>query len=284
MSLQNIFNDCHLAVTHYEPVHGGDINRAYCLFERDAKYFLKINDANQYPKMFEKEMNGLNALSNNCTLIIPQVIKCGIVEQQQYLLLKWIEKGSPKKDFWEQFAEGLATMHKKQQPFFGWEEDNYIGSLQQQNKKYASWNLFYAECRVMPLANKLFEAGAFTGKDVRTAEKLCEKFNELFPAEPAALLHGDLWSGNFMVTANGYVSIFDPAVYYGHREMDIGMSKLFGGFVQRFYDTYNEIYSLEKDWMKRLQLTQLYPILVHAILFGGHYVDNARTMIKYYAG
>jgi len=136
----------------------------------------------------------------------------------------------------------------------------------------------------MRLVMQLFNSNAFSKKDVTAAEKLCEKLNEVLPLEPPALLHGDLWSGNFMVTANGYAAIFDPAVYYGHREMDIGMTKLFGGFDQPFYDAYEEVYPLEKGWKQRLQLAQLYPILVHAILFGGHYIDKAKTILKYYNG
>jgi fructosamine-3-kinase len=283
MQLQNIFDECGLSVTNYKPVHGGDINEAYCLFERDRKYFLKVNDIKLYPGMFEKEMDGLNALQNHCTLTIPNVIKCGVIEQHQYLLFEWIESGTPQKDFWKKFGEGLALMHKKSQSFFGWEEDNYIGSLQQHNDKYESWSLFYAECRIMPLATQLFNSNVFSNKDVTAAEALCEKLDEIFPDEPPALLHGDLWSGNFMRTSKGYAAIFDPAVYYGNREMDIGMTKLFGGFDQRFYNAYNEVYPLQKDWQQRLQLTQLYPILVHAILFSGHYVDKARAIIKYYS-
>lgn len=284
MLLQNIFDDCGLSITNYTSVHGGDINEAYCLFENEKKYFLKVNDANQYPHMFEKERNGLNALSKHCNLMVPQAIKCGVVEEQQYLLLKWIERGTPQKDFWEKFGEGLAAMHHQQQLFFGWEEDNYIGSLAQRNDKRDSWSSFYAECRILPLAVQLFNSNAFSRQDVAEAEKLCKKLHELFPPESPALLHGDLWSGNFMVASHGYAAIFDPAVYYGHREMDIGMTKLFGGFDERFYDAYNETYPLEKNWMERLRLTQLYPILVHAILFGGHYVDKARCIIKYYGG
>lgn len=282
--LQDIFEDCGLSVINYHSVPGGDINRAYCLLENDRKYFLKVYDVKQYPGMFEKEKDGLNALQNLCTLTIPNVIKCGAIEQQQYLLLEWIESGTPQKDFWEKFGEGLGLMHKKPQSFFGWEEDNYIGSLQQHNDKYESWSLFYAECRIMPLATQLFNSNVFLIKDMTAAEALCKKLDEIFPDELPALLHGDLWSGNFMVTSDGYAAIFDPAVYYGHREMDLGMTKLFGGFDQRFYNAYNEVYPLEKDWMKRLQLTQLYPILVHSILFGGHYINTARAIIKYYAG
>src|SRR4051812_25301472 len=162
MLLQKIFDDCSLYVVSYMPVHGGDINEAYCLVERDEKCFLKINDANKYPGMFAKEMDGLDSLSTGCDLTIPGAKKCGIVEEHQYLLLEWMETGSPQKDFWEQFGASLALMHKKQQPFFGWKENNYIGSLPQRNNKHNLWNSFYAECRIMPLIIQLFNDNLFS--------------------------------------------------------------------------------------------------------------------------
>ena len=280
MSLKNILADCGVNITRYEPVYGGDINQSFCLYSSDTKYFLKVNDAKRFPFMFEKEANGLDTLRNSGTLAIPGVIKCGIAEQQQYLLLEWIEPGKPKSNFWENFGAELATMHRQPQPYFGWSADNYIGSLPQYNIQHDSWHTFYAECRILPLVKKLFDTGAFSKQDVVAADTLCQKIDQLFSQEPPALLHGDLWSGNFMIAAAGNVAIYDPAVYYGHREMDLGMTKLFGGFDQRFYTTYNEVYPLEKNWLQRLPLTQLYPLLVHAVLFGGHYVMSVRNIIK----
>jgi fructosamine-3-kinase len=134
----------------------------------------------------------------------------------------------------------------------------------------------------MPLVAKLHDNGSFESATLRCAEKLCTKLSEIFPPEPSALLHGDLWSGNFFVAASGHVAIFDPAVYYGHREMDLGMSLLFGGFDRRFYEAYNACYPLEAAWRQRVQLTQLYPLLVHAVLFGGHYVSSCKNIIEQY--
>ncbi|MGZ8559871.1 MAG: fructosamine kinase family protein, partial [Chitinophagaceae bacterium] len=245
MLLKSILEDCGLVITRYERLHDGDINHSYCLYGSDAKYFLKINDAKQYPNMFENEMNGLKTLADELmllelpTLIVPRIIKSGIVKQEQFLLLEWIEPGKQRKDFWERFGEGLALLHQKEQPYFGWEENNYIGSLHQCNTKHQSWHLFYAECRIMPLIKILFDSEVFSKHDITIAESFCKRLELLFPQEPPALLHGDLWSGNFMITAAGDAAIFDPAVYYGHREMDIGMTKLFGGFDLRFYDAYN---------------------------------------------
>jgi fructosamine-3-kinase len=128
----------------------------------------------------------------------------------------------------------------------------------------------------MPLAKQIFDTGS---REMKNAELLCGKLNQLFPREHPSLLHGDLWSGNFMCSAKG-PAIFDPAVYCGHREMDLGMTKLFGGFDNEFYEAYNHTYPLEKDWQKRVPLAQLYPLLVHAILFGGGYASNAANIIR----
>ena len=281
MSLQSILDDCGLAITKYEQVHGGDINLAYCLYTSDAKYFLKVNDALLYPAMFEKEAKGLKALSENLGIIsVPRVLKPGLAGKDQYLLLDWIDGGKPGKDSMERFGSAMANMHQKGAPYFGWEENNYIGSLQQDNTIHDSWYSFYTQCRIMPLVQVLFNAGAFSKQDIAVAETLCRKISQRFPQETPSLLHGDLWAGNFMITSSGDAAIFDPAVYYGHREMDIGMTKLFGGFDQRFYDGYNSIYPLEKHWLERLPFTQLYPLLVHAVLFGGHYVSSAREIMK----
>lgn len=285
MLLQPVLDHCCIALARFETVHGGDINDAFCLHTGNEKYFLKINDAIRNPGLFEKEAHGLEALAKGSALLtIPKVIKYGIAGQQQYLLLEWIEKGKPGKDFWESFGASVAEMHRQPQPYFGWTEDNYIGSLHQNNTIHQSWSSFYIDCRILPLVKNLFDSGAFSKNELALSESFCKKINHLFPEEPPALLHGDLWSGNFMVSSSGNAALYDPAVYYGHREMDIGMTKLFGGFDSRFYSAYHEIYPLEKDWIQRLQLTQLYPLLVHAVLFGGHYVNSAREIIKQHAG
>jgi protein-ribulosamine 3-kinase len=283
MSLQLILADCGLTINRHEPVYGGDINRSWCLYTDNAKYFLKVNDAGLYPRMLEKEANGLEALRNNCSLIVPAVIKYGVAGKDQYLLLEWMDKGQPNPGCQQNMGTGLAMLHQKKQSWFGWEEDNYIGSLPQRNTKHDHWHSFYSECRIMPLAQQLFDAGAFLKQDITAATSFCNRLGQLFPPEPPSLLHGDLWSGNYMITTDGYAALFDPAVYYGHREMDIGMTQLFGGFSIDFYHSYHETYPLEKNWQQRLPLTQLYPLLVHAVLFGGHYIGNAREIIKQFS-
>lgn len=276
----NLLNMPELAVKGISTVHGGDINETYCLIGDEKKYFLKVNDANRYPGMFEKEAKGLQALENGSGLVIPKVVRFGEADRQQYLILEWLEKGRPEENFWEEFGSALAEMHKKSQEYFGFEEDNFIGSLPQKNTKYESWSRFYSECRVLPLVRQLIDSGSFSKQDTLSAEAFCKRLNEIFPEEHPSLLHGDLWSGNYMIVDGGRASIYDPAVYYGHREMDLGMTLLFGGFSALFYEAYNEIYPLEKHWRQRVRYTQLYPLLVHAILFGGHYINSVREILK----
>ncbi len=273
-----------IAISGFEPVTGGDINFSYCLTDTAGqKYFLKFNHKSLYPSMLAKEANGLLALQQHSDFIIPVIIKQAESINHQYLLLQWIEQGSPAKDFWESFAASLAVMHRQQQSFFGWPEDNFIGSLPQPNSIHNSWSSFYSHCRIMPLAIELFNRSHWEKQDIDRTESLCDKLHNIFPPEQPSLLHGDLWAGNFMISPNGKPVLIDPAVYYGHREMDIAMSLLFGGFDQRFYEAYNNIFPMKTGWKTRIQLAQLYPVMVHAILFGGHYIQQAKAIIRHYS-
>jgi fructosamine-3-kinase len=281
--IQTICELNHLQCSNCSVVSGGDINDAYALNTSEGRLFLKINDAAAFPQMFSKEAEGLQALQQASLLKVPGVIANGEEAGKQYLILEWLERASPPSNFWQQFAEGVAQLHQIGNDTFGWSSFNYIGSLQQQNNEETSWTLFYASHRIMPLVKQLFDKKLFAASDVIAAEQLCKRLDDIFTIELPALLHGDLWSGNFLCVENNGVSapaIFDPAVYYGHREMDIGMSLLFGGFDNSFYDFYSDCYPLEKNWRQRVPLTQLYPLLVHAILFGGGYVQQCKSIIQ----
>ncbi len=280
---QAILRDCGIQALHSSPVSGGDINQAYCIVEKGRKSFLKLNDAGRYPGMFRKEAKGLELLKSACGLTVPAVYKSGETFHTQYLLIEWLDRGQAQPDFSVHFGRELARLHQQPQAYFGFEEDNFIGSLPQENTRWDSWHDFYAHCRILPLSHRLHRLGSFSVKDITLAEKLSERFKDIFPDEPPALLHGDLWSGNYLISSDGFAAIFDPAVYFGHREMDIGMSKLFGGFVPGFYEAYHEYYPLETGWQERTELSQLYPILVHAIIFGGHYVRSASEIMEKYA-
>jgi fructosamine-3-kinase len=268
-----------------ESVSGGDINHAFKIKSNQSTVFLKLNSFGSFPGMFAREAEGLHALQQSTTLKVPQVIAHGEYDGQQYLLLEYLEKATARTNFWQQFAQGLSQLHEATNDTFGWTSSNYIGSLQQQNEPTSTWDKFYAEQRILPLCKTLFDEHDFSKQDIITAETLCKNLAAHFPKEQPSLLHGDLWSGNFMIASQDeepVPAIFDPAVYYGHREMDIGMSLLFGGFDKSFYDHYNDCFPLEKNWRKRIPLTQLYPLLVHAILFGGGYVQQCRSSLLSY--
>lgn len=266
-------------------VSGGDINETYGVDTNKGRFFMKLNSASHFPLMFEKEAEGLKALQKASSLKIPEVIATGQHQEQQYLLLEWLEKVKPSTIFWERFAEGLAQLHRITHSHFGWTSYNYTGSLEQTNEFKTSWPQFYSTQRIMPLVKKLYDQTSLLKDDVEAAEKVCVRLKDIFPDEPPALLHGDLWAGNFMAVQSGNASevlpsVFDPAVYFGNREMDLGMSLLFGGFDKRFYDIYHSIFPLENNWRKRVSLTQLYPLLVHAVLFNGGYINQCRNILK----
>ena len=267
---------CGLVVKDCTLVSGGDINQSFCLQTADSKFFLKLNDASRFPEMFSREASGLLALGQTGCLEVPSVVQSGICMGMQFLLMEWLERARPNNHFWQSFGTGLACLHKRHSNDFGWVHDNYIGSLIQRNGWRKSWSEFYTDMRIMPLVVQLVERGNFSSSDLHLAEEWCSKLGNIFPAEPPALLHGDFWSGNFLASGQGFAVVYDPAVYYGHREMDIAMSKLFGGFEPGFYDAYHDQYPLEKDWQSRLPYAQLYPLLVHAVLFGGSYVHQCR--------
>lgn len=260
-------------------VDGGDSNESFIVETNTGAFFLKLNQDTGYPDFFSAEADGLNALSGKSQLIIPKPLINGTCEGQQFLLMEFLRNGRPSVNFWEDFGRGLAVLHNKSNAYFGWEKDNYIGSLPQQNKQQTSWSKFYTESRILLLIRAASEIGNDPGL-IGLAENFCQRLPQLFPEEKPALLHGDLWSGNFMVHESGRATVFDPSVYYGHREMDLAMTRLFGGFDNRFYAAYEEAFPLQPGWRERIPLFQLYPLLVHTILFGGHYYDSVKSVLK----
>lgn len=273
-----------LHISRFEQVYGGDINQCFSVESGGRNCFLKLNNAILYPGMFEKEVNGLQHLKQFFPGKVPDVISNGDNDGVQYLLLEWLNTAKPQPNSWEKLGAALAQMHLQQQDSFGWECSNYIGSIVQQNKQADDWPDFYRDSRILPLADLLYKSGKFTLEERMLADRFCEQLPGLFPNEKPAFLHGDLWSGNVLFTKEGSVVLFDPAVYKGHREMDIGMTTLFGGFTPSFYSSYNEIYPLEAGWKERIAVAQLYPLLVHSLLFGSTYSNRSVEIMKQFTG
>lgn len=266
-----------------QAVSGGSINDAYLAENRGQKVFIKINDLNPGIEMFKTESDGLEELSKTRTFRIPEVISTGIFNDQAYLLLEWIEQGSKSADFAGQFADRLSKLHSNTNTFYGFSKDNFIGSLPQSNRQHPTWNDFFANERILPITRSLYNSGSFDKRTLDQTEDLLKNLEIIVPEENPALLHGDLWAGNYLVDDEGNPVLIDPAVYYGHREMDLAMMKLFGGFSEHIFSQYNELFPLENNWEERILLFQLYPVLVHAKLFGASYVSQAKMIIDKYS-
>ncbi len=278
-----------LSVNSTSGVGGGCINDAHRIETDAGSFFMKYNSAQRYPGMFEAEARGLRLLDGAGCLRVPKVIGFDTAGNDALLVLEYVASGPRADDFWIIFGEGLARMHKsrpqhsghkKTGPSFGLDHDNYIGSLPQSNRQHSSWTDFFMAERLEEQLKRARDAGR-AGMDLaRMFDELGRHLDDFFPEEPPALLHGDLWSGNYMCGDDGRAVIIDPAVYYGHRYMDLGMSKLFGGFSDAFYDAYRQAYPLEASWHKSLDIANLYPLMVHVNLFGGSYLGSVKAILR----
>jgi len=270
-----------LRVKRFEPIYGGDINQSYKVLTNAEDFFVKINDAHIFPGMFEKEADGLTRLASTGSIRLPQVITIGRSGDFQFLVLEYIEQSPPSKDFWENFGHGVADLHRHTQRHYGLAYDNYIGSLIQINTEDESWVNFFIRNRLRVQLNRAINKNLVDFECIEGFEKLFDQLHDLLPVEFPHFLHGDLWSGNFLTGPQGEPVLIDPAIYYGHREMDLAMTMLFGGFDDRFYQAYHESYPLLPGWEERIPIYQLYPLLVHLNLFGsGYYGQICRILEK----
>ena len=262
------------AILYSSPVSGGVINRCAKLHTEAGAFFLKWNDTSP-TNMFAKEAKGLELLASaQSGLIIPEVI----LKENNFLLLNYIEEAKMGNSYL--FGSKLALLHKTTNELFGLDHNNYIDILPQSNQYYPNWLDFFVRERIEPQVKMAIDSGRIDSSFVSIFDRVLNFTYVRFPDEPPALLHGDLWNGNYRWTTEGNAAIYDPAVYFGHREMDIAMTRLFGGFDQQFYDGYNDIYPLEDGVEERIKLCNLYPILVHTNLFGGGYVHKAIRLLK----
>ena len=263
---------------------GGCISDAYKITMSDgSNYFLKYNQAISND-MFIKEANGLTELAKANAIRIPEVLSF----DEDFILLEYIPTGNKKKNFFEEFGRSFAKMHKHTSESFGFYEDNFIGSNPQKNipneNEKSSWVNFYFKKRILYQLQLAEQLGISTPELRKGISKLENKIHEIIgdTQEKPSLLHGDLWGGNYMVDENGNAVLIDPAVYYGHREADLGMTKLFGGFSSEFYRAYNETFPLEDGYDYRENIYKLYHVLNHLNLFGGGYYSQALSIIKFY--
>ncbi len=261
------------------PVSGGCINRAWRLDASDQTLFVKTN-AICYQDMFEAEAAGLEEMQRAHALRVPRVIVQGAADETAWLVLEWIERGQPDDSTEQALGELLATLHRYRAERHGWHRNNTIGSTKQINTGCDDWVSFYAGNRLrfqIDLAISNGFARDFSDSGYRLIDGVASFFQSYTPVP--SLLHGDLWAGNWSADVHGRPYVYDPAVYFGDRETDIAMTRLFGGFGRRFYDAYQASWPMDDDWQSREPLYQLYHVLNHLNLFGGGYLAQARALI-----
>lgn len=265
-------------IQEFRSVAGGDISQGYVLtLDNGRRAFLKCRRGS--PRgFFPAEARGLEWLRQAKALRIPEVIAVSD-EGGGFLLLEFLETGRQGWGFDEALGRGLATLHRASPRSFGLEHDNFIGSLPQLNQPCRSWVEFYVERRL----RAQLELALGTGRAPRAwedrFEALYRALPDFVPEEAPSRLHGDLWGGNLLVGPKGEPCLIDPAVYAGHREVDLAMMQLFGGFGSRVFAAYHEAFPLLKGHEQRVPLYQLYPLLVHLNLFGGSYTSSVQRCL-----
>jgi protein-ribulosamine 3-kinase len=268
-----------VSIGEYSSIGGGCIHQAMKVKTSHGIFFVKSNRSED-ADMFEKEFQGLKVLRESSELTIPDPLGFGTYDRKSYLITEFIESGVRSADFWERFGTGLAKLHRHHADRFGFDQDNYIGRLPQKNDYYDSWIDFFIEMRLevqLKIAVDLQRIDSTFSKRFR---KFFSYLPDLLPEERPSLLHGDLWSGNFMTGPAGDAVLIDPAVYNGHREIEMSFTRMFGGFDQIFYDSYQDEYPLEPGFDNRVDIYNLYPYLVHVNLFGNSYLGGVERVIS----
>lgn len=267
------------------PVGGGDIHQAHTLTTPDGRrLFVKHNTRPTAADMFRTEALGLALLGASRVIGVPRVHAHGDgPENHAFLVLDFVASGPRSRLFWENFGADLANLHGNTSAQFGFAHDNFIGSLPQSNTRHDRWADFYAAERLLPQLRLARDAGLLDAGDVRRVEKIGNRIHLFCPEEAPALIHGDLWSGNFLCDEMGRPVLIDPAASFSHREMDLAMAQLFGGFDPAFFQSYAAAWPLEPGFEGRVEVYQLYYLLVHLNLFGAGYGTQVRGILQRFA-
>jgi len=263
-----------------EQVHGGDIHNAWRIEFTDKKIFLKRNDRNKKLLEFEKYcLQNLRKYMNQENLVIPEVIAYKNIKNTEILLIEWIDMHNFDQ---KKLGKGLGELHLKSAEsnpkMFGFPVEGFIGTTDQKKGLEDNWIDCFLNLRIIPQLLILKS----TTLDKEIINKVKEKIKTvLLNHEPInALVHGDLWSGNAGMDKNGKGVIFDPASWWADNEVDIAMTKLFGGFRKEFYEEYHKIFPVKKGFEKRIIIYNFNHILNHANMFGGGYLNQVEDYVK----
>ncbi len=281
-------------VTGGSRASGGSINEAWALeLAGGGRAFVKTR-ADTAPGEYATEAAGLRWLAQADAVAVPGVLAVGEDDRPRFLALEWVDEGRLDAAGEEELGRGLAALHAAGAPDFGAPPPGAvgppgaiaplrIGELELSNSPAADWPSFYVKRRLVPLVALCLERGTLSASGARAVERVCERIGDLAgPAEPPARLHGDLWGGNVLAGADGRARLIDPAAYGGHREVDLAMLRLFGAPSERVFAAYDEVTPLADGHRERVELWQLFPLLVHAALFGGSYGASVeRAAVRY---
>jgi fructosamine-3-kinase len=281
--LEESYGSLSTGAIEFGSVGGGCINETYKIRFGHQQLFCKVNSATKFPHLFEKESHGLKLIAEQNVIKVPGVIDCFETEGKQVLLLQWVNERERTEAFWKRFGQELAALHSVTNGYFGLNENNYMGSVPQSNSATAKWTDFFIQQRLQPLVDRSLTEGLLSSRHEAEFERLYRKLSSFFgdDREPS-LLHGDLWSGNFMCNENAEPVLIDTAVYFGHPSIDLGMTTLFGGFPSSFYEAYDHHSPFPTNYKEQWDICNLYPLLIHLVLFGRPYLSQIEAILHRY--
>ncbi|MEO1435319.1 MAG: fructosamine kinase family protein [Bacteroidota bacterium] len=280
-ALKQAFEDLLLTpILNYQAIGGGSINITGKITTAEGTFFVKLNDAKKYPDMFALEAKGLDFLRLAEVIRIPKVYRVAELDDQAFLMMEFIEPGVNHGFFWDRFGQKLAQLHRFTGDQFGFEVNNYIGTLPQSNKMHNRFDEFFIVERLQPQLKLAIDGGKLDSLFIQHFEALYKALPEILPEEAPTMIHGDLWSGNYLADEKNEPVLVDPAAYFGHREMDLAMTVLFGGFPNLFFEAYEEANPTAPGLENRVEIYQLYYLLTHVNLFGGAYINAVKKIIQ----
>lgn len=265
-------------------VRGGDVAASFAAELADGTRVFAKTHPSPPAGFFTTEATGLAWLHDAGAVLVPEVLAVsdGADGLPAFLVLEWITEGRAAPHTDDDFGRALAALHDTGAPSFGREDRRSTGSRGLPNDPHPTWSGFYAECRLLPLARLARDAGVLPGTVIAQLERLAATLDRFDDHSPPSRLHGDLWAGNRLIDTSGRSWLIDPAAHGGHREFDLAMMRLFGGFSASCFHAYDERHRLAAGWEERVPLHQIAPLVVHAIKFGGGYVPAATAAIARY--
>lgn len=265
------------AVTEQQPLSGGSISQAWRVKFSDGRVAFVKQHSRAPAHFFAAEAQGLACIAAQHCVPTPGVWAF----DETHLVLDWIESSPRQAGFDERLGAQLAALHGNTRDQFGFDEDNFCGLTPQPNPWTEDGHAFFADARLRYQGHLARDRGLLPGDDMQRLERLCGRLTSLIPTQPAALIHGDLWSGNVISASQGEPVLIDPAVHFGWAEAELAMTRLFGGFGPDFYHAYAEHSpTLATDWQERVPLYNLYHLLNHLNLFGRGYLGPVQAVLR----